>query len=68
MADICDKADAQNEAAMTALLNARRPEGPKPTGSCLYCDNALPHGLRWCDGGCLRDWEAEQEALRRNGA
>ena len=67
MADPVDLADIEIEAANRANLARRKPEGPKPVGSCLFCHCALRHGMRWCDSGCKEDWEKEQEALRRNG-
>lgn len=61
MADLMDKSDEQNEAAIAARLNYRMPEGPVATGKCLYCNSPLPHGVRWCDAGCRDDWEGEQK-------
>lgn len=67
MSDSADDADMQVSALLTAALARRKPEGPRATGECLYCNSALPHGLRWCDSGCKNDWEVEQEAKARNG-
>lgn len=39
----------------------------QPTGFCLYCDNKLRPGQRWCDAECLADYTAEQAAQKRNG-
>lgn len=36
-------------------------------GECLSCEAPLPLPLRFCDVDCCRDWEAQQEARRRNG-
>lgn len=67
MADPVDLSDIQNEAAHTAALKVRKPEGPKAVGHCLYCKCSLPVGMRWCDSGCQHDWELEEAAIARNG-
>lgn len=66
MSDAADDADLQVVAFAAAAAARRKPEGPKATGNCLYCNSALPHGVRWCDTGCKGDWELEQEAKQRN--
>ncbi|MBK6587974.1 MAG: hypothetical protein IPG22_06625 [Acidobacteria bacterium] len=71
MADVCDRADEQNEAAYAALLRMRQPEGPAATGNCLYCGEHLPQNAnsqpRWCDADCFHEWEYEQAAKKRKG-
>lgn len=67
MADIADRAAEQNAAAEMADLSRRMPEGPIATGACLYCGSGLPHGMRWCDKACQKDWQVEEDAKRRNG-
>jgi len=66
MADTADIADIQNTKALEADIKyRRRPDGPKATGKCLYCNCALTPGVRWCDKGCQEDWETEQAAKSR---
>lgn len=31
-----------------------------PTGECLFCEEPLPPGLRWCGVECRDDWEKMQ--------
>ncbi|WP_274585342.1 hypothetical protein V9W64_10550 [Neisseria leonii] len=33
----------------------------EPTGSCLYCEEPLSDGLRWCNADCRDDWERERK-------
>lgn len=66
MADPADRSDQEVTAFLDAALAVRKPVGPKATGHCLYCESALPPGLRWCDSACSEDWEREQKALERN--
>ena len=67
MADAADLASIQNEIAEAALLQVRKPAGPKSAGHCLYCKGQLAPGLRWCDKNCEEDWEVEEAAAKRNG-
>ncbi len=46
---------------------SRRPEGPIPTGRCLYCDDIVGDAMRWCSDECSHDWQAERAALQRAG-
>ena len=39
------------------LAKSRKPEGPRPTGFCLNCDEPLVPFQRWCDSACTEDWE-----------
>lgn len=58
-ADPIDQACAQ-EAMFTAAAAAyRKPEGPAATGHCLFCDEPLEEGRRWCDADCRNGWEKE---------
>lgn len=61
MADICDVTSDRDELMQPMLLAAsRKPEGPAPTGFCLYCDEPVGEGRRWCDSDCMGDWQRVQ--------
>ena len=57
MSDIFDIASENEELARDKALKFRKPEGPKPTGKCLWCDEPLEGDRRWCDKDCLDRWE-----------
>ena len=58
MADIFDRATELEEQAREIALRARKPEGPKATGYCLECGEAVEEGRRWCPGVDCRDaWQ-----------
>ena len=60
--DIYDQAtERENQERERALL-IRRPDGPLPTGWCLYCETAVPAGYRWCGPECRDDWQRAQLA------
>jgi len=59
MADEIDRAQNEVERSLGEALRVRRPVGPSSTGRCLYCDNLLDRGRRWCDSICRDDWEAD---------
>jgi hypothetical protein len=61
MADEVDLAQIQVEGALKALLKARKPEGPEATGECLYCQEPLAEGRRWCDAECRDAWQYDQK-------
>lgn len=46
-------------------LSLRKEEGPPATGCCLYCDEPLPEGQRWCDEHCRDDWTTLLRAQRQ---
>ncbi len=62
MADMFDLASEREEMDRTIALRVRKPEGPKPTGRCLWCDEPVEEGRRWCDAGCRTDWERRSKA------
>ena len=37
------------------------------TGFCLYCDEPLPEGVRFCDADCRDDLAEKLNAAIRNG-
>lgn len=56
MADECDiTAEREDRLAPMLIAASRKPEGPKATGHCLYCNAELAEG-RWCDHDCETDW------------
>ena len=58
MADMFDLASEREEMDRTIALRVRKPEGPKPTGRCLWCDEPVEEGRRWCPRVECRDqWE-----------
>ena len=56
MSDIFDIASENEEIARDKALKFRKPEGPKPTGKCLWCDEPLEGDRRWCDKDCRDRW------------
>jgi hypothetical protein len=66
MSDDADQADLLIEAALQdAIAAARRPTGPVATGYCLWCDEPLAAGRRWCGAECRDEWERGHDAARR---
>lgn len=70
-ADVLDQASANEEREREralAAVRARAAAGPRPTGSCLWCDAGLadPRGL-FCDSDCRDDWSRASNARQRNG-
>ncbi|MBS0474748.1 MAG: DUF2116 family Zn-ribbon domain-containing protein [Proteobacteria bacterium] len=59
--DISDKATEREEQDRDIALHQRKPEGPAATGQCLYCEDPLPPGKRWCCTACRDDWEFIQK-------
>ena len=58
MADFCDLATEREEMDREIALALRKPEGPQPTGACLWCDEPVEEGRRWCIGvECRNLWE-----------
>lgn len=66
--DLADAADdlIENE-IQHHLRMARRPKELRD-GHCLNCNAELPTGTAlYCDDDCRADWEAREEARKRNG-
>lgn len=63
MADQFDLASEYEELERLSCLN-RLKSGSQPTakatGQCLYCEEPLPEGRRWCNAECRDEWEREQ--------
>lgn len=65
MADEADLAQAKNEHELAWLLARRLPEGPAPTGECLWCGEPVASGRRWCGLECRDDWQRLSRAPAR---
>lgn len=64
--DDADLTAERAEREAPALLAAnRKPEGPAPTGRCLYCDEIVGDEQRWCDAEHRDAWLLETK--RRGG-
>lgn len=64
MADELDRASGYEELERLSAFNkiSKRPmKEAEATGCCLYCGEALPGDLRWCDAECRDDWELERQ-------
>lgn len=59
MADEIDHTQERMDAyAPFMIANSRKPEGPKPNGSCHYCGDPLDDvGARFCNNECRDDYE-----------
>ena len=55
--DIVDQANAISEVYTRAAVSTRKPEGPKATGYCLWCEDPVESPRRWCDADCRDQWE-----------
>lgn len=53
-----DDATRREEQERERVLALRRPAGPRPTGWCLWCEDFVVEGVRWCDAECRDQWEA----------
>lgn len=68
MADEADLADEFQERFIADSLQRHRTEQSsvlKATGKCLFCEEPLEAGHRWCDTHCRDDWQREEDAKRR---
>lgn len=67
-ADFLDDASENESNERDRLIQkARKTKSVQATGHCLYCNNTLDDGKRWCDEWCRDDWTLEQEAAQRHG-
>ena len=51
---------------------SRGASGPKATGRCLWCDEPVVEGLRWCPAtnpgeSCMAEWEYAESRRRSCG-
>ena len=64
-ADItADRAERERDAMMRAT---RKPEGPRPTGFCIYCAEPVAAALRYCCVECRDDDERERRLRKLAG-
>ena len=61
MDDNLDRANEELEIGLAHALRQRKPEGPKATGKCLWCDEATGKDQRWCDAWCRDQWQAHHK-------
>ncbi|MDE2470910.1 MAG: hypothetical protein KGL35_19710 [Bradyrhizobium sp.] len=66
MADIADNAQVWEDGAREDGLK-KRYAILQPCGACHYCNEPLHTGLLFCNRDCRDDYEAWQDAQRRNG-
>lgn len=64
MADEFDHASELEEWALKHALHEQAKKAAEArkihaTGRCLYCDEPLPDGHRWCNAECRDDWQRE---------
>jgi len=55
--DDIDRAQSEIDRAQAEAMRNRKPEGPVPTGRCLYCDDIVGDEQRWCGINCRDFWE-----------
>lgn len=68
MSDVTDKADVIIEMITAAAIEEARKEVHLHTdGHCLFCDDDIEPGLKFCNRDCRDDWDKEQRALRIRG-
>ena len=49
------------------ISTSKRPEGPAATGRCLWCDEIVDDGVRWCSSECAHDWHEESRLRAARG-
>lgn len=64
MADLFDRATEREEMDRNLALQVRKPEGPTPTGECLWCEEPLLDGRRWCGPRCRDSWQRSGYAVK----
>lgn len=58
--DEADRADEERESSLQlALSKALRAADkvPRSSGKCLWCEEPVAQGRRWCNSECREDWE-----------
>lgn len=59
--DPFDIASEREQMFRDNAARVKKPEGPVPTGFCLYCEEPLGNDFsRWCDAQHRDAWEKEQ--------
>lgn len=68
MDDVDRTAERSEREAPLLLRAAKKPEGPKPTGFCCWCSEALQStDARFCDEYCRDDYEYSRKRSAING-
>lgn len=57
--DLIDQANEVAELHRQIAIDQKKPTGPAASGVCLYCEEPLTNGRRWCDKHCRDEWENE---------
>ena len=66
--DNADRADREDIIREQAIADVRRRKAELPSvGFCYYCSEPVPAGSRFCDADCMRDFQDEEDARKRNG-
>ena len=65
MDDNLDRANDELEMSLAQALRQRKPEGPMPTGRCLWCDDITNDFVRWCNADCRDQWESANKRFGR---
>ena len=58
--DIASERENIARTAAIALIAKEASKEIKKSKKCLNCGKATVAGKRWCDSGCMADWEARQ--------
>lgn len=64
--DEIDRAQSETEVLNEVTINQYRTLANQPevegTGFCLYCEEPLSDGKRWCDSYCRDEWENSKKS------
>lgn len=60
--DDADRTAERMEVEARARLTQRKPIGPVATGRCLWCDDVVGDGVRWCCAACRDEWSKSCES------
>lgn len=57
--DLASNLEVLNTQSALAVHHAKASKKPKieATGYCLFCEEPLEDGRRWCDAECRDDWQ-----------
>lgn len=63
MADDVDLVTSKAEFEQRIALYGSHRDEPNAvaTGKCLFCDEPVETGRRWCNAQCCKDWELENQ-------
>lgn len=66
--DLIDQANDTAELFLQNSMQNRKPTGPAANGVCLYCEEPLQEGQRWCNAECRNSYEEEQYQMEKANA